>query len=142
MNTLKIYIFIFTVMVSIQTTNAQNYKQQFKVNEKGEVSEGTGTKLGSIDSEGVIRNGDGEVVGKTEKSNDGTRLVNPKGQKMGNMQNGNFRNNKGDIIYTISGPDKDGMCKITDKSGKEIGVIHENYKEQGMCAIHCLGKKK
>ncbi len=44
--------------------------------------------------------------------------------------------------YTFSEPDKDGYCEVKDKAGKVVAMVHQNYKQQGACAIHCLTKKK
>ena len=52
-------------------------------------------------------------------------------------------------IYSKTADDKwvtsapmNGTCEAKDKSGKTMVVVHENYKQYGACAYHCLTMKK
>jgi hypothetical protein len=144
MKTLKIFFLSVLVMViAIQVSNAQDYKHPYNVNSSGQVVNQQGVKLGWIEADGTIKNSKGEVVGKVEKKDKQAIVLDKMGKKMGAVsENGSYTNGKGKVVYTISTADENGICKILDASGKEVGTVHENYKQQGACAIHCLSKKK
>ena len=64
-------------------------------------------------------------------------------KKLGKAEkNGNFVYFEGDEHWTLSDPNADGYCEVKDKSGVVVGMVHQNYKQQGACAIHCLTAKK
>lgn len=134
-----IILAVLGVVFAINFASAQNYKAPRidasgkitnkdgkhigSVNTKGEVMDTMGTKIAYMDSEGsLIDVSTGKKIGKGEK-------------------NGNFvpyfketPDNKG---MTVSAP-MNGTCMVKDASGKVVAVVHENYKQYGACAIHCL----
>lgn len=132
-------IALATLILTAQTTHAQNYKQPFNVSEKGQVLNEQGVKLGWIEGDGTIKDAKGKIVGKVVKS----ELHNTTGKKMAEiLADGSIKDADGKILYTISSADENGLCKILDASGREVGTVHQNYKQQGACALHCLGTKK
>ena len=122
---------------------AQNYKAQFKVNSSGQAEDANGVKIGWIEADGTIKNSKGDVVGKVAKKDKQAELLDKLGNKVAEAsENGTLKDNKGEVLFTVSDADKNGECQIQDKSGKAVGVVHQNYKQQGACIYHCLAKKK
>jgi hypothetical protein len=142
MKTRKLLLLI-TLSVLISTLSfGQNYKSQFHIDKTGKIENETGTQLGTVDQDGTIKDSKGRVVGKVVKSGKETHLTDHLGKKMGELlADGSFKDDKGKVLYKLSTPDENGICKIIDKSGKEVGTVHENYKQQGACAYHCLSHK-
>lgn len=130
------------VIISTITIMAQNYKAP-KIDASGKVWVND-KHVGNISKEGVITDQAG--IKLAHVGSDGELMDATTGKKLGlAAKNGNytphFSNGQSDE-WTISEPDKEGMCEVKDKSGKVVGVVHENYKQQGACAIHCLTMKK
>jgi hypothetical protein len=144
MQNLKFLILsVFAIVLTLNIAAAQNYKAQFKVNASGQAEDANGTKLGWIEADGTIKNSKGEVVGKVAKKDKQAEVLDKLGNKIAEAsENGTLKNNKGQILFTVSDADKNGECQIKDKSGKVVGVVHENYKQQGACIYHCLAQKK
>lgn len=129
--------------LEINFSKAQNYKEQFKVTASGKAENAQGTALGMIEQDGTIKNSHGEVVGKIVKKDKQTELLDKLGNKVGEaLETGSFKNVKGEVMYTVLEADKNGECQIKDKSGKLVGSVHENYKQQGACLYHCLHQSK
>jgi hypothetical protein len=130
------------LITSLAFANAQNYKAP-KIDATGKVTV-AGMQIGSINKEGNILDAKGNKVATID--NEGELVDINTGKKLGKAsKNGAFTKYYSDgktEVHTFSEPDKDGFCELKDKSGKVIGVVHENYKQQGACAIHCLSKKK
>jgi hypothetical protein len=142
MRQFKVLLIITLGVLFILVANAQSYKAQFKVDDTGKVSNEKGTRLGTIESDGTIKDANGKVVGKLIKSDNGSELMNHLGKKMGELlDDGTLKDAKGKTMFTISTADEAGICKILDKNGKPVGTVHENYKNQGACAYHCLANK-
>lgn len=40
--------------------------------------------------------------------------------------------------YTIGKANHSGMCKVTNAKGETVMLLHNNYKQQAACAVHCL----
>jgi hypothetical protein len=138
-----ILLSLLALMLALNISVAQNYKSQFNVKSTGQVENDKGVKLGSIEADGTIKNAKGEVVGKVAKKDKGAEILDKLGKKMGAVsESGTMTGANGKVLYTISTADENGICKILDASGKQVGTVHENYKQQGACAIHCLSKKK
>lgn len=131
-------VIVLAMVIAVQYTNAQDYKHPYNVKENGEVVNDKGVKLGWIEKDGTIKNAKGEAVGKKEKN----QLNDKVGKKMGAVsEDGTLTGKDGKVLFKISTADENGICKILDAKGKEVGTVHQNYKQQGACAIHCLGKK-
>lgn len=133
---------VFAVMITFSVSVAQNYKSQFSINAAGKAANDKGVTLGWIQEDGTIKNAKGEVTGKIMKNEKEAALLDKLGKKMGAVSgDGVLKDAKGKVMYTISTADENGVCKIIDASGKEVGTVHENYKQQGACMYHCLSKK-
>ena len=143
MKTFKKFLLALMALATIQFVSAQDYKHPFNVKSSGEVVNQKGEKLGWIEADGTIKNAQGEVVGKVQMKDKQAVFLDKLGKKAGAVsENGTLTGTNGKVLYTISTADENGNCKILDASGKEVGIVHENYKKQGACAIHCLGKNK
>jgi len=143
---MKIFKFFFMAILGMaiitSAANAQNYKAS-KIDASGKVTNPEGIHIGWVTKEGVIKDTSGNKVGYIDS--EGNLLDGKSGKKMGKAgKNGNFvseATNTPDKGWTVADP-KDGTCLVKDSKGNIIGEVHENYKAQGACAIHCLNKKK
>lgn len=114
-----------------------NYKAQFPftVDSVGTIKDNSGTTLGTVSKEGIIKNHKGEKVAFIDEKGN---LVDKDGKVMGKAaKNGNYHNAKGEVIYTVK-PTKGQQCEVYDKSGKVIASVHDNYKFQAGCVAHCI----
>jgi opacity protein-like surface antigen len=133
-------VLIGTMTAAVSGVQAQNYKaptidQSGKITVDGKhigsikdnkITDHTGIAIASVDSEGmVVDSKTGKNLGKAEKNGDFVYSFPGEEEK-----------------YTFSEPDKDGYCAVKDKTGSVVGMVHQNYKQQGACAIHCLTKQK
>lgn len=136
----ELFVITFVAMLLFFNISiAQNYKSQFNVRSTGEVVNVEGVKLGTIETDGTIKNAKGEVVGKIVKND----LLDKVGKKLGAVsEDGTLTGANGKVLFRVSTADENGICKILDANGKEVGTVHANYKQQGACAIHCLRQKK
>lgn len=135
----NLFLLLITVFFVFQHGIAQNYKHPLNINSQGHVLDERGVKLGWIEEDGSIKNKDGVVVGKIQKTAGEAIFLNKSGKKIGTLsKNGTLKEINGKVLYTISTADESGVCKILDASNREIGTVHENYKQQGACAMHCL----
>ncbi|MES2795898.1 MAG: hypothetical protein V4683_08035 [Bacteroidota bacterium] len=80
-----------------------------------------GKSMTHINSNGNIVDLNGKVLGKAPKNNGFTYYHNGKPEK-----------------YTIGKPSHNGMCEVKDSKGKTVMFLHNNYKNQAACAVHCL----
>ena len=93
------------------------------VNEKGEIMDHMGTKIASVDGNGILIDAKtGKKLGKAEKN--GNYVSYSSATKDGND-------------LTVSAP-ANGTCLVKNKDGKVVMEVHENYKMYGTCAAHCL----
>lgn len=135
----KITLAILGVVFAINFASAQNYKapkidatgKMFdkngkhigSVNTKGEIMDASGMKIASVDANGVlIDTKTGKKIGKAEKNGNYTYYAAP---------------TKDGKNLTTAAP-MNGTCMVKDASGKVVAEVHENYKQFGACAIHCL----
>lgn len=142
MKTIKKIAFTLAVALLSFTTYAQNYKAP-KIDAAGKVTIDN-KHIGSITKEGAIVDSEGKTIATVD--NEGMLVDKATGKKLGKAaKNGNFTEYFSDgktEEHTFSEPDKDGYCELKNKDGKVLGVVHESYKQQGACAIHCLTKTK
>ena len=140
MKTLKtITLAILGVVFAANLSVAQNYKapkidaagKMFdkngkhigSVNTKGEVMDTMGTKIAYMDAEGsLVDVKSGKKIGKGEKNGNFVPIFKGTADKKG---------------MTVSAP-MNGTCMVKDASGKVVAEVHENYKQFGACAVHCL----
>ena len=106
------------------------------VDYKGHIMNGK-TQIGTITSEGGF-----DQAGKSMTKVDGKgNIVNSEGKVIGNApKNGTFvyyfKDNE--EKHTIGKANHSGMCKVTNAKGETVMLLHNNYKQQGACAVHCL----
>jgi len=142
MKTIRLLTLLSLSILIANLSYAQNYKSQFNIDKSGKIQNGKGTQLGTIEQEGIIRDSKGHVLGKVVKSEKGSQLQDPNGHNHGELSaDGTLKDQKGNVLFTIGTADQNGICKILDNTGKEVGTVHENYKQQGACAYHCLANK-
>ncbi len=67
----------------------------------------------------------GKVIGKTSKNGSFVYFFNEKPE-----------------YYTIGKPEYNGMCEVKNAKGQTVMQLHQNYKAQAACAIHCLYENK
>lgn len=133
---------LITIILGILVMNTvafgQNAKSQFKITSEGKV-EKSGVILGTIESDGTIKDSKGNVKGKIM----GSMVHDKTGKKMAEIsEDGSLKDGKGKVLYTVSSADEAGFCTVKDKNGNVIGLVDQNYKKQGACAIHCLAEAK
>lgn len=132
----------FTIMLAMLlitfSLTAQNYKAP-KIDASGKVMNEKGHHIGNVSKDGVITNAEGEKIAHVDS--DGFLIDAASGKKLGKGEkNGNF------TPYFKETPDKgwttdaplNGTCLVKDEKGNVKAVVHENYKEFGACAAHCL----
>jgi len=44
--------------------------------------------------------------------------------------------------FSIGEPSHSGMCEVKNSKGEIVMLLHENYKAQAACAVHCLYENK
>ena len=139
MKTLKnITLAIFMMVFATNLSQAQNYKAP-KIDASGRITDTNGKYIGSITPEGVITDASGTKIGHLDS--EGSLIDEKTGKKLGKSEkNGNF------IPHFAKTPDEgwstsapmNGTCMVKNKDGKVVAEVHENYKQFGACAIHCL----
>lgn len=82
----------------------------------------SGKLVTKIDANGNIVDLTGKVIGKAPKN--------------GNSFVYYFKDNQ--EKYTIGKANHTGMCKVTNSKGETVMLLHNSYKQQGACAVHCL----
>lgn len=130
---------ILGVVFAANLSVAQNYKAP-KIDASGKITNKDGKHLGSVNSKGEIMDTMGMKVAYIDT--DGSLIDVKTGKKMGKAEkNGNFvpyfRETSDKKGMTVSAP-MNGTCMVKDASGKVVAEVHENYKQYGACAIHCL----
>lgn len=80
-----------------------------------------GKSMTKVDGKGNIVDSDGKVIGTAPKN--GTFVY-------------YFKDNQ--EKYTIGNANHSGMCEVKNAKGETVMLLHNNYKQQGACAVHCL----
>lgn len=80
-----------------------------------------GKSMTKVNTNGNIVDSNGKVLGKAPKNGTFIYYFNDKEEK-----------------YTIGKADHTGMCKVTNDKGETVMLLHNNYKQQAACAVHCL----
>ena len=81
----------------------------------------SGKSMTRIDGSGNIVDLNGKVLGKAPKNGSFVYYFKDNEEK-----------------YTIGKANHSGMCKVTNAKGETVMLLHNNYKQQGACAVHCL----
>ena len=130
-NTIVIIALIMTASLSVFAQ-----KSTPMVDYKGHIMNGK-TQIGTITSEGGF-----DQAGKSMTKVDGKgNIVNSEGKVIGNApKNGTFvyyfKDNQ--EKYTVGKANHSGMCEVKNAKGETVMLLHNNYKQQGACAVHCL----
>ena len=80
-----------------------------------------GKSMTKVDANGNIVDSKGKALGKAPKNGTFIYYFNDKAEK-----------------YKIAKTDHNGMCKVTNAKGETVMLLHNNYKQQAACAVHCL----
>jgi len=136
--TKKSITLVFALLLATLYAAAQNYKAP-KIDASGKVTDVHGKHIGNIDTSGTITDAHGTKIAYVDA--EGFVIDASTGKKIGKGEkNGNF------TPYYKETPDKgwatdaplNGMCLVKDEKGNVKAVVHENYKQFGACAAHCL----
>ena len=145
MNTItKFGLAILGVVFAISVSVTQDYKHpQGLVNEEGKMFDPSGKHIGWVTKEGVIKDSAGAKIAHIDS--EGTLVDSKTGKKLGKSQkNGNFvpeYKATTDDKWVVSEP-MNGTCEVKNSKGKTVVLVHENYKQYGACAYHCMSMKK
>ncbi|RVU24159.1 hypothetical protein EOJ36_09545 [Sandaracinomonas limnophila] len=132
MKNLLIALMLFTSFCSLAQTKVPyvDYKGHIYYQNK---QIGNLTKDGSLDNNGKVVtkvNGNGEIIDSN-------------GKQLGKLAKGSsfvyYFNDKTEK-YTIGKPSHNGMCEVKNSDGQTVMLLHNNYKQQVACAIHCLNE--
>lgn len=80
-----------------------------------------GKPITMINSNGNIVDTNGKVLGKAPKN--GTFI---------------YYFDKNSEKYSVGKPNHNGICEVKNSNGETVLLLHNNYKKQAACAIHCL----
>ncbi len=132
--------FVFSLSVSM----GQDYKHpQGLIKEDGKVLSPEGKFLGWVTKDGIIKDTLGVKIAHIDS--EGSLVDANTGKKLGKAQkNGNFiphPTKTPDEAWTVA-PPTNGSCEVKNKKGETVVVVHENYKQYGACAYHCLSMQK
>src|SRR5436190_3496002 len=134
----NIILSISGLLLVMNISLAQNYKAP-KIDASGKITDKNGKQIGTITKDGVINDASGMKVAYVDAT--GTLVDGMTGEKLGKAEkNGNFVpqfTKTPDEGWSISAP-LNGTCLVKDKDGNVKAEVHENYKQFGACAIHCL----
>lgn len=130
-------LFLSLVLISVTSVIAQKSTNLVpKVDSKGHIyydrkkigsltTEGSfnqaGKPITKVDATGNIKDNTGKVIGKAPKNGTFVYYIN------GTEEN-----------YTISEASHTGMCEVKNAKGEIVMLLHNNYKQQAACAVHCL----
>jgi hypothetical protein len=123
-----ILLIISTRIIGQTTKPLVDYKGHILYNNK---QIGSLNSTGSFDKAGksVLKiNGDGNVV-------DASGKVKGKAPKGGSFIY--YFNDKPET-FTIGKPSHEGLCEVKNSKGETVMLLHNNYKAQSACAVHCL----
>lgn len=142
MKTLKQILMTAVGMVmAVQIAQSQNYKAP-KIDASGKITNEKGVFIGTVTKEGTISDAAGVKVAYVDS--EGSMVDAKTGVKIGKPdKNGivlpHFTETH-DNGWSVSAP-MNGTCLVKDSNGKVKAEVHENYKQFGACAIHCLTNK-
>ena len=81
----------------------------------------SGKSMTRIDGNGNTVDLNGKIIGKAPKNGSFVYYFKDNEEK-----------------YTIGKANHTGMCKVTNAKGETVMLLHNSYKQQGACAVHCL----
>lgn len=130
----KSFVIIALFLIASLSVFAQKTKPI--VDYKGHILNGK-NQIGSITTEGGF-----DQAGKSMTKVDGKgNIVDSEGKVIGTApKNGTFvyyfKDNQ--EKYTVGKANHSGMCEVKNAKGETVMLLHNNYKQQGACAVHCL----
>lgn len=131
-------VFLVGMLLAAQSLLAQagKYQRQIHIDEKGEVSDDKGTRLGYISKEDIVFDNEGTKLGFIKNG----KVYNAEGKLLGKAKkNGRYYSNDGALVLNTT---SDGeQCEILDPEGHKLGMVHKNYKIHA-CAAHCFFKEE
>jgi hypothetical protein len=134
----KTVLILLGVVLASNFAAAQNYKAP-KIDASGKITNGSGKQIGSLNTNGEIMDSTGTKIAYIDAN--GTLVDARNGKKLGKVEkNGNYTSyftKTPDKGWTTSSP-ANGTCQVKDEKGNIKAEVHENYKQFGACAIHCL----
>lgn len=137
---LFLFVLIAVTLTVAQNSYGQNYKMPIpSIDVKGKITDAKGKHIGWVTSEGIIKDAAGVKVAHID--NAGNAVDAATGKNLGKAsKNGTYlyhvKSGASDSL-TVSAP-MNGTCEVKDKTGKTVLLVHENYKQYGACAMHCL----
>jgi hypothetical protein len=143
MKNISIIAAVLVMLIAASGAYAQNYKQPLpSIDAKGKITNAKGKHIGWITSDGIIKDATGAQVAHID--NQGNAVDAATGKNLGKAaKNGTYlyhvKSGVNDSL-TISIP-MNGICEVKDKNDKTLMLVHENYKQYGACAMHCLEMK-
>lgn len=135
---------LFGILLMTTFSFAQDYKHPYGlVSKEGKVTDSTGQHIGWITNDGNIKDAAGTKIAHVGA--DGKVVDAKTGKTIGHApKNGtfiyHFDKNVTDTL-TTSYP-ANGTCEVKNSKGEIVVVVHENYKQTGACAYHCLAMHK
>jgi len=137
MKKIKLMCVAFIGIMATAGVQAQNYKAP-TIDASGKVMV-DGKYAGEITDSTIINHEKSTIA---IVGNNGEVMDAKTKKKLGKAEkNGNFVYFESDEHWTLSDPNAEGYCEVKDKTGAVVGMVHQNYKQQGACAIHCLTVK-
>jgi hypothetical protein len=125
---------LFSVNAFAQKAKDTTKYTFISIDGKGGIHNHTGTKLGYISKDNVVKNNRGQTLYSIAK---GGTVVDAKGHKLGFAKNnGDYINNAGETVLQLKNTDEE-KCEILDPAGHSWGYVHKNYKLHA-CAAHCF----
>lgn len=123
-----VLLFISSLGVFAQKTPRVDYKGHIMngnkqiglMTETGSFDQ-SGKSMTKVDGKGNVVDLDGKIIGKAPKNGKFVYYFKDNQEK-----------------YTIEKADHTGMCKIKNAKGETIILMHNNYKQEAACAVHCL----
>ena len=81
----------------------------------------SGKSMTRIDGNGNTVDLNGKIIGKAPKNGSFVYYFKDNEEK-----------------YTIGKANHSGMCKVTNAKGETVMLLHNSYKQQAACVVHCL----
>jgi hypothetical protein len=133
----NVILFMSFVLITLSNSLAQKSANMIpKVDYKGHIYYEK-KQIGSLTPKGGVNNS-GKLVTKVDGNGN---IVDDQGKVLGKApKNGTFVYyfNEKEEKYTIGKPTHNGMCEIKNVKGETVMLLHNNYKQQAACAVHCL----
>lgn len=125
-----------TTIPSYTFAQGANYKQPMTINTSGQVKDASGTAIGLVTKNQIIKDAKGKKIAFMDGQ--GNLVDSKTGKKMGRMgkDGKTYYDADGELLFTIK-DNPDETCDIFDAKGKKIGNVHDSYKGTA-CALHCF----